>query len=148
MSALAKKWLDTLQDKGYRLTESRRVVIEVLAGSNRALDAAEVFGLARRRYSSLGLVTVYRTLAKLEELDLIQQVHQPDGCEAYIASLPGHQHLLICRGCGRTEYFRGDKLDGLMTRVERESGFLIQDHWLQLFGLCADCQEKAERKQL
>jgi Fur family ferric uptake transcriptional regulator len=147
MSTQAKKWLNKLQENGYRLTESRRAVIEVLASSKRALNPAEVFGLAREHYTSLGLVTVYRTLARLEELDLIQQVHQPDGCEAYIASVPGHQHLLICRGCGRTEYFQGDKLDGLMTRVEGESGFLIQDHWLQLFGLCVDCQKKAEGEQ-
>ncbi|HZD56802.1 MAG TPA: Fur family transcriptional regulator [Anaerolineales bacterium] len=144
MSTLANKWLHKLQDSGCRLTQSRRVVIEILANSEHTLSPTEVFDLARERYASLGLVTVYRTLTKLEELDLIQQVHQPDGCEAYIASRPGHQHLLICQGCGRTEYFWGDKLDGLMTRVESESGFLIQDHWLQLFGLCVDCQKNAE----
>ncbi len=140
MSSLVNEWLDELQDNGYRTTGSRRAVIEVLANSERALNPTEVYDLARKQYDSLGLVTVYRTLAKLEELDLIQQVHQPDGCEAYIAAVPGHQHLLICQGCGRTEYFRGDNLDPLMERVGIESGFLIQDHWLQLFGLCSACR--------
>lgn len=143
MSALVIEWINTLQDNGYRLTESRRAVIEVLAKSECALNPTEVFDIARQHYNSLGLVTVYRTLAKLEELDLIQQVHHPEGCEAYIAATSGHQHLLICQSCGKAKYFQGDKLDHLMERVEDESGFLIQEHWLQLFGLCSQCQAKA-----
>lgn len=142
MSTLAIEWINTLQDNGHRLTPSRRAVIEVLAESDCALNPSEVFDIARQNYDPLGLVTVYRTLAKLEELGLIQQVHQPEGCEAYIAATSGHQHLLICQSCGKARYFRGDKLDLLMERVENESGFLIQEHWLQLFGLCSQCQEK------
>jgi Fe2+ or Zn2+ uptake regulation protein len=135
------KWLTRLQNNGYRLTESRRAVIEILANSECTLNPAEVYDLARQRYDSLGLVTVYRTLAKLEELGLIQQVHQPDGCEAYIAAVSGHQHLLICKTCNKVEYFQGDNLDGLVERVENESGFRVQEHWLQLFGWCSDCQQ-------
>jgi len=135
------EWLARLQKNGYRLTESRRAVIEILANSERTLNPTEVYDLARQRYDSLGLVTVYRTLAKLEELGLIQQVHQPDGCEAYIAAVSGHQHLLICKACNKVEYFQGDKLDGLVERVENESGFVVQEHWLQLFGWCSKCQQ-------
>lgn len=146
MSAQVKDWLNKLQDNGYRLTESRRAVMEILSNSERSLNPTEVYDLARERYRSLGLVTVYRTLTKLEELGLIQQVHHPDGCEAYIAAQSGHQHLLICQICGRTEYFEGDNLRPLMKRVESESGFLVQEHWLQLFGLCSDCQNEEIEK--
>lgn len=143
MSALAIEWINTLHDNGYRITASRQAVIEVLSKSECALNPTEVFDSARQHYDSLGLVTVYRTLAKLEELGLIQQVHHPEGCEAYIAATTGHQHLLICQSCGKARYFQGDKLDNLVERVANESGFLIQEHWLQLFGLCSQCQEKA-----
>ncbi|HEX6304857.1 MAG TPA: Fur family transcriptional regulator [Anaerolineales bacterium] len=143
MSTLVIDWINTLQDYGYRITASRRAVIEALAKSECALNPTEVFDIARQHYSSLGLVTVYRTLAKLEELGLIQQVHHPEGCEAYIAATSGHQHLLICQSCGKATYFQGDKLDHLVARVENESGFLIREHWLQLFGLCSQCQQKA-----
>jgi Fur family ferric uptake transcriptional regulator len=143
MSTSSIEWLNTLQENGYRITASRRAVIGVLADSQCALNPTEIFDFARQHYGSLGLVTVYRTLAKLEELGLIQQVHHPEGCEAYIAATSGHQHLVICQNCGRAKYFQGDKLDHLVERVENESGFMIQDHWLQLFGLCSQCQEKA-----
>jgi Fur family transcriptional regulator, ferric uptake regulator len=136
-------WLGCLKASGYRLTQSRRVVVETLATSQRALNATEIFELARQKYPALGLVGVYRTLEKLEELDLIQRVHHPDGCQAFIAGFTGHQHLLICRHCGKTEFFEGDDLDLLFERVALESGYQVQEHWLQLFGLCRTCQGNA-----
>ncbi len=113
--------------------------MEALAESPRALSAAEIYDLARNDYPSLGLVSVYRTLEKLEELELVQRVHHPDGCQAFIAGFTGHQHLLICTKCGLAEFFEGDDLEPLIGRVAKESGFNIQDHWLQLFGLCDQC---------
>jgi Fur family transcriptional regulator, ferric uptake regulator len=144
---LTDKWLNQLQEAGYRLTEPRRAVVATIAASQRALNPNQVFDLSRERCASLGLVTVYRTLAKLEELSLIQRVHQPDGCHAYIAAVSGHQHLLICQDCGRAEYFGGDAIEPLMDRVGRESGYLICDHWLQLFGTCGACQVERDGKK-
>jgi Fe2+ or Zn2+ uptake regulation protein len=86
---------------------------------------------------------VYRTLEKLEELGLVQRVHRPDGCHAYVSALQGHQHLLLCESCGRVEIFRGDDLNEFSRRLERESGFAIHEHWLQFFGLCSLCQSLA-----
>lgn len=133
-------WLDCLKASGYRLTSPRRAVVETLANSSRALNATEIYDLAQEEYPSLGLVSVYRTLEKLEELDLIQRVHHPDGCQAFIAGFTGHQHLLICQNCGHTAFFEGDDLEPLFERVAENSGYEIQEHWLQLFGLCSDCK--------
>ena len=132
-------WFEKLQVHGYRLTESRRAVVEVIANSDRVLTATEVFDRAREKCASLGLVTVYRTIAKLEELALVDRVHQPGDCHAYVAAVPGHQHLLICQNCGRATYFEGDSLEALMLRVAADSGYHVRDHWLQLFGLCGAC---------
>jgi Fe2+ or Zn2+ uptake regulation protein len=139
-----EEWLECLQASGYRLTRPRRAVVETLANSQRALNATEIYDLAREQYPSLGLVSVYRTLEKLEELELIQRVHHPDGCQAFIAGFTGHQHLLICKKCGHTEFFEGDDLEPLFRRVAQESGYQIQEHWLQLFGFCFQCQNGGE----
>ena len=136
----AKHWLDILHDHGYRLTASRRAVIETIASSQRLLNPTQIYEKARKVCSSLGLVTVYRTLAQLEQLKLVQRVHLPDGCHAYIPAVAGHHHLLICQGCGRVENFTGDNLEALMERVSFESGYFIYDHWLQFFGLCSACR--------
>jgi len=139
---LSEAWLACLQSSGYRLTGPRRALVELIAASPRALDPLKLYDLGRRQYPGLGLVTVYRTLEKLEELGLVQRVHQPGGCQAYLRSAQGHEHLLICRHCGRAVYFSGDDLDSLAARVAERTGFKIEGHWLQLYGRCADCQTK------
>ena len=135
-----KSWLMQLQDNGYRLTGARRAVVEIIAASQRALTPVEVYDAARDQYPALGLVTVYRTLEKLEELGLIQRVHQPQGCQAFITAGKGHQHLLLCSKCGRTTLFEGDDLDQFIKSVARKTGYQINEHWLQLFGLCENCK--------
>jgi Fe2+ or Zn2+ uptake regulation protein len=142
MNGMIESWLARLQGNGYRLTEPRRAVVETIALSRHVLTPFDVFELARRQYPRLGLVTVYRTLEKLEELELVQRVHRPSGCQAFIAAFSGHQHMLICQACGRVEFFSGDseRMDSLMSTVGEESGYQIREHWLQLFGLCSGCQ--------
>lgn len=139
---LAQDWLSRLKANGYRLTTPRRVVVKTIASSDHVLNPFEVFELARNDYPSLGLVTVYRTLDKLEELNLIQRVHQPSGCQSFVVAHPGHQHILICDNCGRVDFFREDPegINLLMKEVGGDSGFEITNHWLQFFGVCNDCQ--------
>lgn len=143
-----QEWLSRLQASGCRITGPRYILMEILAGADRALTPQELHEIASQRYPSLGLVSVYRTLERLEALDLIQRVHQPEKCQSYIAAFEGHQHLLLCSGCGRVCFFDGDELGGLVRRVERDSGYVVEDHWLQLFGLCEECQTKKDRESV
>jgi Fe2+ or Zn2+ uptake regulation protein len=136
----ADLWLEQLQENGYRLTAARRAVIEAVQNSTRALTPLEVFDMARKKYRALGLVSVYRTLEKLEELHLIQRVHQPQGCQAFIAESNRHEHLLLCQNCGQVAFFEGDDLDALIQSISKKTGYQIREHWLQLFGLCQDCR--------
>lgn len=137
---LREEWLEQLQTSGYRLTSPLKVIVEILAGATRALGPVEIFDLGRQEYPKMGLVTVYRALEKLEELNLVQRIHQNGGCHAYLRAARGHEHILLCTCCGRVVYFAGDDLSFLIARVAAQSGFAIQEHWLQLHGLCADCQ--------
>lgn len=137
---LSEDWLTRLQDAGYRLTGPRRWLVDTLADSRRALSPLELYDTARRYYPGMGLVTVYRTLEKLEELGLMQRVHQPDGCHMFLRAPRGHEHLMLCTSCQRAEYFSGDDLDALVKTIERRTGFRVDEHWLQFNGLCVDCQ--------
>jgi len=137
----AQSWLTQLQSNGYRLTNARKAVVETVAKTASALNPLEVYEQAKSTCPSLGLVSVYRTLEKLEELNLIQRVHQPNGCNAYLPHADGHQHLIICHRCGKAEYFDGkEDMDAFFGRVADEHGFTIKEHWLQLFGTCSECE--------
>ena len=136
----AETWLTALSDNGYRLTGARRAVVGIIAESPRALTPLEVFDLARAAHPELGLVSVYRTLEILEQLGLVQRVHQTKGCQAFVRTGDGHQHLLVCQNCGKAILFEGDHLDPLFNSISESTGFQIESHWLQVFGLCKSCR--------
>lgn len=135
-----QSWLDVLSQNGYRLTESRKTVVEIVSGSNHALTPIEIYDKAKTNRDDIGLVSIYRTLEKLEELKLIQRVHQPSGCQAFMVAAQDHQHLLLCSSCGEVRFFDGDDLDTLINTISNRTGFKISEHWLQLFGKCKECQ--------
>lgn len=148
MNPLTRQWNQQLEENGYRLTTPRKAVVEVMASSINIMSAADIFFHARQVCPKLGLVTVYRTIEKLEELQLIQRVHQDDSCHSYIAVRGEHQHLLICEKCKQTVYFNGDDLYPLIVQLSEKSGYRIQHHWLQLSGLCRKCQSNDEEKEI
>lgn len=141
MNTLNDTWTKTLGASGYRLTKPRIAVIQSLTQTNHALNPTEIFFKAHRQCSTLGLVTVYRTLEKLEELQLIQRVYLQDGNYGFFPKSEGHHHLLICKQCNQTEFFSGDDLFPLFSKLNMETGFEVKDHWLQLVGVCAKCKK-------
>jgi Fur family ferric uptake transcriptional regulator len=138
---LTDEWLDRLHSSGYRLTGPRRAIVEIIASSQKTMDPYDVFDQGRKDYPGLGLVTVYRTLERLEELALVTRVHRPDGCHAYLRASHGHQHILLCTGCGKAEYFSGDDLAPLFDSLSDRSGYAIKEHLLQVYGVCGECQK-------
>jgi Fur family ferric uptake transcriptional regulator len=140
-----ERWLQLLEQNGGRLTTPRKALVELLASSNHALGPIEIYDLVRKQHPKVGLVTVYRTLDLLAQLGLVERIHLPDGCHMILRSAHGHEHVVLCTGCGRAEYFAGEDISEWIESVSRKSGFDIQGHWLQLQGLCGDCQNRSEK---
>jgi len=135
-----------LKNHGHRITAPLKALVEILAVSSRALGPLELVELGRKSCPGMGLVTVYRALEKMEEAGLIQRVHQNQNCNMYLRAAHGHEHLLLCLSCGKIEFFSGDNLNELIGRIAQKSGFVIREHWLQLYGICSDCQEKDDNQ--
>ena len=134
-----------LSQQGYKLTRQRKAVVEVVAQANARLSAAEVLAKAQGGCPDLGLTTVYRTLEILEHMGVIRRVHLDDGCEGFALASAEHGHHLICSGCQATIEFEDCNLSSLLKRVAAQTGFTIEQHWLELVGVCPQCQRKARR---
>lgn len=126
--------------RGYKLTRPRRAVLKVIADSGATLSPAEIYTRAKKVYARTGLVTVYRTLEALAECGAVRKVHQADGCHSYALASEGHAHHLICDKCHAVVEFDNCDLAGLLKTVQRRTGFKIEGHWLELFGLCPNCK--------
>lgn len=137
-----ENWEKQLAQAGYRITASRRAVMNVLARADRPLGPQAVWAAGQALHPALGLVTVYRTLELLEALGLLRRVHCEDGCHGYLPASPGHRHALVCRDCGQAVEFPGtESLETLIAQVEQNTGYRVEEHLLQLSGLCPTCQK-------
>ena len=135
--------LEHLRIAGYRLTRSRRADVRVLMDADGWLRPEEIQARGKHDCPSLGLVTVYRTLNLLSQLGYIGRVHFEDGCHGYARTELAHGHHLVCRGCHQVVEFPGwEDLSALIEPIERETGFLVEDHVLGLLGLCPVCREE------
>ena len=90
--------VDELRPAGSKRSSKREFILNVFLRQEGHLTADDLFDLIRREDSAKGdgqlsprisRATVYRTLEKLEELGLIQRVHRPEGCQAFISASQG-----------------------------------------------------------
>ncbi len=135
--------LELLRKAGFRLTRSRKAVVRVLHEAEDWLRPEEIHARGKRYCPSLGLVTVYRTLALLSNMDCIGRVHFEDGCRGYARTELVHGHHLVCRDCHQVVEFPGSKdLPRWIDKIANSTGFLIEEHMLELVGLCPTCQAR------
>ncbi len=135
------KMTHALRQAGYKLTQPRLAILQVLEENDGGLSPEEVHQQGKAICASLGLVTVYRTLDLLAELGLVRRVHSEQRCRSYANASAG-RHYLICQECHRVIEFPCDGLDGLIRSVRQQTGYTITEHLLELRGLCPDCQAK------
>jgi len=142
MKLTANKIASMLRQHGYKLTPQRRAVLKVIAHSHDHLTPAAIHDRVRQEHPDIGLVTIYRTLDILTELELICEVHVESNRRSYLMRRPSeHHHHLVCSGCGVVVDFTDCDLNELEHRLSRQTGFKIEDHLLEFHGRCPDCKE-------
>jgi Fur family ferric uptake transcriptional regulator len=134
--------IQTLRSSGFRLTAPREAIIQVIVTADSWQKPEDILDRARLRCPSLGLVTVYRTLSLLAELGCVRRVHLEHGCHGYIHSELSHGHHVLCRNCRQAVEFEGmEEFSSIIEKVSLKTGYFIDDHMIELLGLCPDCQE-------
>ena len=136
-----KKTLARLKEFGYKATPQRVAVLRAVANSREHLTPFALYQKVRHEQPRIGLVTVYRTLNILGELGLVCEVRAGENVRSYVVSPLEHHGHLICSECDRVVDFTDCNLDALEQRLARETGFAIEDHRLEFFGYCQDCQK-------
>jgi len=127
-------------ERRLKCTPQRLAVLKVLQDSAAHLSINTIHKNVKELLPGTGLATVYRALETLADLNLIVKVHLEDGCHSYAVAPEGHRHPIVCTECNIVIDFAECPLDRLSEKLSNDTGVLIQNHFLQLFGKCKECQ--------
>ncbi len=98
-------WKAILSQKGYRLSEPRKRIMELLEKAEVALSPQQIHQELQQKAYELGLVSVYRTLELLTRLELVSVVYDPQLNPGYRLSTTGHHHHIVCQECHKAWNF-------------------------------------------
>ena len=134
-----------LSERGFRLTRQRRAVLEALADVRAQASALQIYDAMRATHPEVGLTTVYRTLAILEEVGAVRRVHGDDACETVVPAAAAHGHSVVCDDCGKVAEFTACDISHVVAAAAAQTGYAITDHFLQLGGTCTACSDDRDR---
>ncbi|MBN2430618.1 MAG: transcriptional repressor [Acidobacteria bacterium] len=132
--------LARLREEGFRVTPQRLAVLEVLAASENHPSVEAIYDQVRRRFSTISLATVYKTISLLKEIHEVLELGFADRSSRYDGHKPYPHPHLICTRCGRIQDPELSSLEELTREATTQTGFEIVTHRLDFFGLCNDCR--------
>jgi Fur family ferric uptake transcriptional regulator len=135
--------IDALDRAGYRLTEPRRAMAGLISEQAGHFTAADLVVDARVKRLGIGRATIFRALDLFADLGAVERLDLPSGEHAYVPCEPSHHHHVICSSCGRTEDVDDPGIDAVTRSIGRKTGYRIDSHRLELFGLCPACAAPA-----
>ena len=136
---LLDSFIAHLAESDQRVTSPRLEVAKAIAQRGSHFTAEEI----RAALPSVGRATVYRNIKLLAEMGYLCRVLLEDGSLHYQVSHRGHHHHLICTGCGIAQDLLGCDIHDLLRTRAGDSGFAVSGHWLEVYGLCRQCQPQA-----
>jgi Fur family ferric uptake transcriptional regulator len=126
-----------------RDTAPRRAISQLISIRHGHFTAADLLADAQAKKVKIGRATVFRTLDLLTERGSLERIDLPSGEHAYVACAPrDHHHHVVCRGCGASVEVSDAGLQSIVNDIGARSGYLIESHRLELYGLCPACQAR------
>jgi Fur family ferric uptake transcriptional regulator/Fur family zinc uptake transcriptional regulator len=126
---------------GMRITQSRTDILGFLIDAGHPLSHAEI----QKAIPGADRVTLYRTLARFAEKEIIHQVAGPDGAWRFCAhppdrkGCPGNHPHFLCTSCGEMICLTGQNLP----RVDVPGGFEVKGKQFVVYGRCPACASES-----
>jgi Fe2+ or Zn2+ uptake regulation protein len=141
------KLVERMRAHGIRVTSPRRAIAEVLETAEEHLDVEEITERARAIDESVHRATVYRTMALLKELSLVDELDllHLHGDRHYYEVREGSQHAhVICTECSRVVEPEGEMLKKCVEALSEATGIRVEFYRLEAGGLCTRCLRRLE----
>ncbi len=133
-----------LKKNSLKFTIQREVILETLYSSDEHLTPESLHHLIQEKHPDLktGIATVYRTLALLEESNMVTSLSFGAQGKKYELGAKEHHDHLICTECGTITEFVDEEIEKRQHTITDSLGFDMKDHSMQIYGICKNCQNK------
>ncbi|KJU95823.1 peroxide-responsive transcriptional repressor PerR [Streptococcus gordonii] len=130
--------LNHLREKGVRITETRKAVIDFIIQSHDHPSADMIYQALLPAFPNMSLATVYNNLKVLIDEGFVSELKVRDDTTTYYDFM-GHQHLnVICEKCGRIADMDLD-LPDVQQEAADQTGYQITKSQMVVYGICPDC---------
>jgi Fe2+ or Zn2+ uptake regulation protein len=118
----------------------RRLILDVLKDSEEHLEADAVHDRAKKQAPGLSLATVYRTLALLKEMGLVEEHRLGEGHSHYEAMQEEPHYHFTCQCCDKVIEFDTSLVAEINHELSEREGIQVTTAHLHLTGYCRECQ--------
>jgi len=131
-----------LSDHNVSITNPRILVLEALMDSQ---NPQTIDDLQKKLENKVAKSTLYRVLGDLKKINVLHEFTSPDNTTVVELLLHDteHHHHLFCSDCGEIiDVSLSAEFEKLLSaeieRIERKFNFQINDHRVEMFGICTD----------
>ena len=132
--------IETLRDKGHRLTPQRMLVLSIVAGGDGHMGVDEVFRRSKEAYPYMDIATVYRTLHLFKDLGVVTEVAIGDRLHYELTDPSGKHHHMVCRVCNGAFNLSPHYLEEFRTTLVRDFDFEPDLEHFAITGICSKCR--------
>lgn len=128
-----------MRERGFRMTTSRRLVLEELFAAEAPVRAEQLANTLR-----LDLTSVYRNLELMEQQGLVRHVHLGHGPGLYALQSDGEREYLYCERCHAVRALTPDQLQPVRDEIRRRFGYMARFTHFPITGTCPSCTEDSD----
>ncbi|MGM0379043.1 MAG: Fur family transcriptional regulator [Bacillota bacterium] len=132
-----------LNENGYRFTNQRKMIIDLLMNTNDHLTIKQICNSIQD--PNLGQATVYRNIKLFSNLDIIRKLNFGKYDFYELDMDKRNHHHLICSECGKILEIDFKSLMDLKKEIQQKYDFEISYCNLKFFGMCKNCKEEKRR---
>ena len=132
--------LSKLRQRDFRITPQRIAILKAFLQSLDHPSVEQVYEEVRVNFPTTSLATVYKTVNLLKEIGEILEIGYAGGSKRYDGNKPYPHPHLICTRCKKIIDPKIRLLDQITAEVANATGYRIESHQVELFGVCPSCQ--------
>ncbi|SFS99933.1 peroxide-responsive transcriptional repressor PerR [Marininema halotolerans] len=136
--------VEKLKSTGVRMTPQRYAILEYLLSSLGHPTADEIYRALEGKFPNMSVATVYNNLRVFREAGLVRELTYGDASSRFDANMHDHYHI-ICRECSRIVDFEYPSLMDVEKEAAQKTGFMVENHRMEVYGLCKSCHEAMVR---